>query len=524
MNEERKIDSAVSALSQYFQNLKQFPQNFLASVARHGALDSSRARAQAVFSNVFLHVHSAKVHRFSLRWNYTFGLGIMCVSLFAILIITGLLLMIYYRPDTQHAYNSMKDLIYIVPSGRLVRNVHRWGAHLMVIAVFLHMARVFYTSSYKKGREFNWVIGLVLFIFTLALSFTGYLLPWDQLAYWATTIGANIAASPRELTDALHLTWIFDIGTLQKRLLLGADSIGNDALIRFYFLHSVFLPLLLTLFLMVHLWRIRKDGGLSRPDVIDSRLLEGLPENTMAQKTFAAKSKKTYNLVAMVRGKRISFDDDSPENLVDTIPHALTYEFVAFMFILAITIVLSYFFDAPLKEPANPILPENPAKAPWYFLGLQELVSYSAFMGGIGIPTIAIVGLALIPYIDRTEGSVGKWFENKSGLRLTLWSALFATVSCVAMLTITVNFGWFRNWFPQIPQLVIIVVNPGTILVLLFSIWSIFTIKIFDSIRFGAIALFTCFFVSFIILTYFASIHRGPNWGFYWWPSLWPIN
>lgn len=354
------------------------------------------------------------------------------------------LLMIYYRPDTQQTYNSMKDLIYIVPSGRLVRNVHRWGAHLMVIAVFLHMARVFYTSAYKNGREFNWVIGLVLLIFTLALSFTGYLLPWDQLAYWACTIGANIAASPGELTDALHITGIIDIGTLQKRLLLGADNIGNDALIRFYFLHVIFLPLLLTLFLIVHLWRIRKDGGLSRPGTIEPRLLEGLPENPMPLKTFGPNKKKTYSLVAMVRGKRTT-SDDLPENLVDSIPHAFNYEFTAFVFILAITIVLSYFFDAPLKEPANPALPENPAKAPWYFLGLQELVSYSAFMGGIGIPTIVIIGLALIPYIDRSEGNVGRWFENESGLRLTLWSTLFATVCSVFMPAFAVTYGWFRT-------------------------------------------------------------------------------
>ena len=111
----------------------------------------------------------------------------------------------------------MKDIHFVVPTGRFIRNIHRWAAHLMVVAVLLHMARVFYTASYKAPREFNWVVGMVLFVLTLALSFTGYLLPWDQLAYWAITIGANIAASPRELTDALGITAFFDLGGLQKR-------------------------------------------------------------------------------------------------------------------------------------------------------------------------------------------------------------------------------------------------------------------------------------------------------------------
>ena len=129
----------------------------------------------------------------------------MCTGLFCILSLSGLLLMTYYKPDTAKAYSSIKDLIYVIPSGKFIRNIHRWSAHFMVITCFLHMARVFYTSAYKRGREFNWNIGLVLFLLTLGLSFTGYILPWDQLAYWACTIGVNILASPTQLTDALGL-------------------------------------------------------------------------------------------------------------------------------------------------------------------------------------------------------------------------------------------------------------------------------------------------------------------------------
>lgn len=520
MTEKKETSSAIR---QYVANLKRLPATLRSSIVRHGVAETSRARAQTIFNNIFFHVHSVKVHRFSLRWNYTFGLGIMSAGLFFVLTITGLLLMVYYEPTTQHAYNSMKDIVYIVPSGRLVRNVHRWAAHLMVICVFLHMARVFYTGSYKRGREFNWLVGLTLLVLTLALSFTGYLLPWDQLAYWAVTIGTNIASSPQEITDALGITEKIDIGSLQKRLLLGSDQIGNGALVRFYFLHCILLPMLLTLFVAVHVWRVRKDGGLSRPDEIQPQWLTGLPKNTLAESTFGSGSLKTYSLVALVKGRRTS-GDGVPEHTVDAMPHAFVREFTAFMLILAVNMILAYFFDAPLKEPANPVVPENPAKAPWYFLGLQELVSYSAFMGGIGIPTIALLGLGLIPYLDRDRAGIGRWFENEIGRRVAIWSVVFSAISCIAMLAFTINLGWLRNWFPNIPQIVITAVNPGTLLVFLFAMWSLLIIKRLDSIRIGAIALFTCFFVAFIILTYFATVHRGPNWDFYWRPSLWPTH
>ena len=134
--------------------------------------------------------------------------------------------MFYYKPYPDVAYESIKDIHFVVPTGRFIRNIHRWAAQLMVVAVLLHMARVFYTAAYRKPREFNWVIGMGLLVVTLGLSFTGYLLPWDQLAYWAITIGANIAQSPREVTDALGITRCFDPGGLQKLLLLGSDEVG----------------------------------------------------------------------------------------------------------------------------------------------------------------------------------------------------------------------------------------------------------------------------------------------------------
>lgn len=395
--------------------------------------------------------------------------------------------MIYYKPDTAKAYFSIKDLMYVIPSGRFVRNIHRWAAHLMVITCLLHMARVFYTGAYKRERAFNWNIGIVLFLLTLGLNFTGYLLPWDQLAYWAATIGVNIAASPVQLTDALGISSIIDIVAVVKHLLLGSNQIGNEALVRFYVFHCLLLPLLLVVFIGIHMWRIRKSGGLSRPDRIEHEWLPGPAGGEM----------------------------------VPAIPHAFYREFTAFMFILAITVVLAYFFDAPLKEPANPMVPENPAKAPWYFLGVQELVSYSAFTGGIGIPLAALFWLTVIPYIDRGNRDFGRWFEDKKGARVAVGTAVYAIICCISILVLAIGFDWSSAWPEGIRKFAIHFMNPGTILMLMFMAWSLFVFHIYNSIRKGAIALFTCFVIAVVVLTYFAWGHRGPNWDFYWWPLSW---
>jgi quinol-cytochrome oxidoreductase complex cytochrome b subunit len=479
-----------------------------------------------VFTNFFLHILPTRVNRYSLRIRATLGLGVISLALFVLLIATGIPLMIYYKPSVDQAYDSIKDIQYIVPTGRFVRNVHRWAAHAMVACVMLHMARTFYTSAYKGHRKFNWVVGMVLFVLTLALSFTGYLLPWDQLAYWAITIGSEIAQSPRELTDALGITAWCDIGGLQKQLILGANHVGQEALIRFYLLHVIVLPLLMCVFLAVHFWRIRKDGGITRPS---ASTLVGGDQNALQDSgdghagMAAIRPSRTYGLMAIVRGKTPAVD----RQMLDTIPTwpNVLYAIAALsMLTLASMLALGYFFDAPLKEQANPTVPENPAKAPWYFLGLQELVSYSAFMGGVAIPAIVVLGLALVPYLDRDPEDVGVWFSGKRGRRITLISALITTVVVLSMLCFTVNYGWLRNWYPQLPQIVITFVNPGTVMLAVFTLWSLIVTYRTNSTRMGALAVFTCFLVAFVILTYFATVHRGPNWGFYWSRSDWPVH
>ena len=505
----------------FLENLKTLPGNLWRSIFRHGAPTSDRARSQAVFSNVFLHVHSARVHPNSLRLATTWGLGVGLVTQFIILTVTGVLLMVYYMPAIGMAYDSMKDIHYVVPSGRMIRNVHRWASHMMVVFVILHMMRVFYTASYKKPREFNWMVGMILFVLTLALAFTGYILPWDQLAYWALTIAANIAGSPNELSDALGLPKTHSLGGVFKELLLGSSEPGQHSLIRFYTLHCIFLPILAVMAMAVHIWRIRKDGGLARPEGTPTPAGKGAASMAPPATQTHEALHKTYGLMCVVRDRSPHTGQD-PDETVPSWPYLLRAELLVFMVVMLACVALGYFFDAPLRELADPAVPENPAKAPWYFLGLQEIVSFSAFVGGIVIPTLTIIGLGLIPFLDREVEPSGVWFSGSRGRRVAIRAAVFGTIAAVLAVAVPVNFGWLRNWFPGIPQLVVVIINPGSLLTVAYVVWSLVVIRKTRSTRMGSIALFTCFVVGFVILTYVGTYLRGPNWDFYWSQSQWP--
>lgn len=220
------------------------------SVFRSGSGESNLHRSLAVQQNVFMHLASVKVRRRALDFGVTWYLGTLSLGCFFILVATGILLMLYYHPSVPQAYADMKDLQFVVSAGVFLRNLHRWSAHAMVLLVFAHMFKVFYRGAYRPPREFNWVVGVVLLMVTLFLSYTGYLLPWDQLAFWAITVGSNI------------LSAVPVMGAKIRFLILGGNTVNANALLRFYVLHCVILPLVAVLFLAVHFWRIRKDGGL----------------------------------------------------------------------------------------------------------------------------------------------------------------------------------------------------------------------------------------------------------------------
>jgi quinol-cytochrome oxidoreductase complex cytochrome b subunit len=229
--------------------------------------EEPRNRALSVLSNVFFHLHPAKVNRDAVRYNFTWGMGGITFYLFVVLTFTGVLLMFYYHPSKVQAF---RDILYLendVPFGKLLRNMHRWAAHLMIIAVWLHMFRVFMTGSYKRPREFNWCIGVLLMVLTLLLSFTGYLLPDDQLGFWAVTVGTNMARATPLLGNEgpfgslLGMTPYNDV----RFALLGGSIVDANALLRAYIWHCIAIPLIAAIFMALHFWRVRKDGGISGP-------------------------------------------------------------------------------------------------------------------------------------------------------------------------------------------------------------------------------------------------------------------
>lgn len=362
---------------------------------------SDRERLKAVRSNLWLHVLPSRVRTGSLHPRATLGLGLITFYLFVILCVSGLLLMMVYTPATEFAYRDMNDLTHVVSGGRFLRNMHRWAAHLMVLFCILHLVRVFCTGAYRKPREFNWALGVVLLGLTLGLSFTGYLLPWDQLSFWAITVSANI------------LDYVPVLGTPLRRLLLGGNEVGQAALLRFYVLHVFALPTVTFLLIAVHVWRVRKDGGLACSD-------------------------------PKLRGNK----DPGATTYVLAWPHVLLRLLLVLQGTLIMVIIPSLLWDAPLLEIANPAHPPNPSKAPWYFLGLQEMVAHSAFWGGFFIPTVLALLLLTLPYFDHNPRGAGRWFSRDRRVALGLFAFCLFTLALLTVIGL-----WFRgpNWAWQWP-------------------------------------------------------------------------
>ena len=242
------------------------------SFFRTGVPRTRRSRLLVILNSLWLHLHPARTHRHAVRLRYTWCMGGLSFFLFMVLTVTGILLMFYYRPTVEYAYMDIVDLREQVPLG-IMRELHRWTAHLMVITVWIHMFRVFMTGSYKPPREFNWGVGVILLVLTLLLSFTGYLLPWDQLAIWAVTVGTNMARATPFLGHegpGAALLQVGDIalvhaGSDVRFALLGGRFVGEATLLRFYVLHCVGLPFVAILLMALHFFRIRKDGNISAP-------------------------------------------------------------------------------------------------------------------------------------------------------------------------------------------------------------------------------------------------------------------
>ena len=399
------------------------------SAFRHPQLDTPRGRALQSFSNFFLHVYPVKVPARVLRFRYSWRLGYILTVLFAILNLTGMYLMFFYTPSVASAYGDMQQLRTGVGFGQLVRNVHRWSAHLMVIAVVFHLARVFFAGAYKRPRQFNWVLGVGLLGLTLAFSFTGYLLPWDQLSYWAVTVGTNL------------VNYVPVLGGILRDLLLGGAQIGQATLLRFYALHVFVLPAALTVLLALHIWRVRKDGfAVQQPT--SGAFTEQATERPRVPAAVPAggAGEPRVRLLGVVDRQSVTAEERRVDDSVFTWPHLLVRHAVVGLATAAVALTLGVAFAAPLRGLANPQLTPEPSKAPWYFVGLQELLSHlDPLVAGILIPAGTIVALVLLPYLDRNPATEAR--HRKVAV------LLFATLLAIAaVLTIVGEFFRGPGW------------------------------------------------------------------------------
>jgi len=223
---------------------------FWLSVFRRSHLPRTEADYLAMNRrNFWVHVLPAKINRRSARFSYNWmWMGVVTFWLFFILVLTGVFLMLYYIPSVERAFDSIVTIVNVVSFGRFMRNLHKWSGELMILAAFLHLMAVFFKGAYQKPREYNWIIGLLLLLITIFFGFSGYILPWDQLGYFAAAIASNIA-------DGTPF-----IGKAVKTMLLGGGRLDQPTLLRWYVIHVFVLPMSLILLLGVHFWRIRKDG------------------------------------------------------------------------------------------------------------------------------------------------------------------------------------------------------------------------------------------------------------------------
>jgi quinol-cytochrome oxidoreductase complex cytochrome b subunit len=423
-----------------------------------------RNRMKAVMNNVILHLHPTRVPAPALKFTYTWGLGGLSALLVIILISTGILLMFRYDASVERAYTSIQLLETQVMFGSMLRAVHHWSGNLIIITVFLHMLRVFFTGSYKKGRGVNWMVGIILFLIVISFNFTGYLLPWDQLAYWAITVATSL------------LGYIPIIGGVISDFLLGGPEVGQAALRNFYAIHVAVLPATILLVMTYHFWRIRKDGDISQPET-------------------ARKAPK-----------------------LTTIPYLVQIELAAAVALIAGVFLWAMTMPAPLEALANPAHPPNPAKAAWYFLGLQELLLHMHPLAALMLPTLILIALALVPFWDKkSEGDIGVYFRSQTGKRVAAVAALLGLILPPILILLDEFWVDFPAWLPSLPT----IISNGVIPVLLTLgglglIYAAFRKWFKANHSEAALGLFLFLFVSLVMLTITGIFFRGPNMALIW--------
>ncbi|MEE4273465.1 MAG: cytochrome b N-terminal domain-containing protein [Thermoanaerobaculales bacterium] len=346
---------------------------------------TDRERRWVVVNTLLLHLRPAQVPVRTIPFTHTFGLGGMSLVLVLLLFATGMLMMFVYEPSPDAAYASVAGLQDDVLFGGLIRGIHHFSANFLVVVVLMHLLRVYLTGGYHGPRRFNWVIGLALLFGILVGNFTGYLLPWDQLSYWAITISTAMLA---------YVPWI---GEGLQQLARGGPEITDATLIGFFTIHTTVVPAVLIVLMAWHFWRVRKARGVVVPKDA-GEVIDGKPETVLF------------------------------------VPHLLTREVALACLLTAVVVVTSMLVSAPLGAEANPGMSPNPAKAPWYFLGFQELLlHFHPVVAVVVIPLAAALFAALLPYLGYREGIDGVWMMSATGRRSGLLAIGFAAVATPAL-------------------------------------------------------------------------------------------
>jgi quinol-cytochrome oxidoreductase complex cytochrome b subunit len=393
------------------QNVKSGPLNLFQRIWYSIFPDTYKAQSQGLrhrgwLNTLVLHFRPKVVQERTLRFSLTWGLGGMAVVLVVLLFATGMMLKFVYQPVPDRAYESVLHLQNDVVFGQLIRNIHHWSANILLIVVFLHFLRVFFTGAFHPPRQFNWIIGLTMFVLISGSNFTGYLLPWDQLAFWAVTICTAM------------LEYIPVIGGGLKQIILGGTDMGPATLSNFFAIHTAVIPACLIILLPFHFWRVRKAGGLVVPRT----------------------------------------PDENPANkgeMVPTIPNLILRELVVAAVLIGFIMLLSMVYDAPFGARANPGLSPNPTKAPWYFAGFQELLLHIHPLFAFAVMPLIIAGiLTLLPYLRYDENSAGVWFASHRGRRMALVAVLIALILTPLGIIANEYFFDLEAWIPGISPVV----------------------------------------------------------------------
>lgn len=413
---------------------------------------------------LILHLHPRKVKESTLRFSLTYGLGGMAALLMVTQVVTGLLLKFHYEPSPLEAYDSILNLQESLLFGKMLRNIHHWSALAMVWIVFLHMLRVAFTGAYRKPRDVSWILGLALLILVVLSNFTGYLLPWDQLSYWAVTVATSL------------LSYVPLAGEFIREALLGGKEVGQPTLTNFFNLHTGIIPLLIIALMAWHFWRIRRAGGV-----------------IVAEK-----------------------ERDSP--MVDTSPHLVNREFVVAVVLLAAIFLISSLFDAPLRERANPSFSPNPAKAPWYFMGLQELlIHFHPFFAVVVFPLTVLTATVYMPYIISDDANQGVWFLSGRGVRSAKFSLVAGTLITVIFIGLSELLPDPEVMLPGVPPLVTTGLLPFLMLTLTLWFFLTYTRRRFSLNRSEMIqSVIVVVVTSYTILTLTGIFLRGEGMNLVW--------